>query len=126
MKLFSEFSRQIACEIGQTFVCFSRFVSIWPASEVVEGPFELCSALNKFWSRQKMQSHLDFGLNDRFLFFLTPEKTDCPLVRLGPKTQKQPHGYVHTTLTRHDEIFMFAIFASCLHLPSLHGSLLWQ
>ena len=61
MKLFSEFSGQIAREIGQrqnlyliTFVyCFSRFVSIWPASEVVDGPFELCSALNKFWFRQK-------------------------------------------------------------------------
>ena len=44
MKLFSEFSGQIACEIGQrqnlcliTFVyCF---VSVWPASEVVDSPF---------------------------------------------------------------------------------------
>ena len=38
--------------------CFSRFVSVWPASEAVDGPSELCSALNKFWSRPKMQSHL--------------------------------------------------------------------
>ena len=44
MKLFSEFSGQIAGEIGQkqnlcliTFVyCF---ISVWPASEVVDGPF---------------------------------------------------------------------------------------
>ena len=83
MKLFSEFSGQIAFEISQrqnlcliTFYCFSRFVSFWPASEVVEGPFELCSALNKFWFRQKMQSHLGFGHNDRFLFF--------GYLRLGP------------------------------------------
>ena len=84
MKLFSEFSGQIAWEIRQgqklcliTFVyCFSRFVSMWPASDVVDSPSEL-------WSRQKMLLRLVF---DRFLFFfLTPEKTDCPLIRLGPK-----------------------------------------
>ena len=79
MKLFSKFSGQIAFEIGLrqnlcliTFYCFSRFVSFWRASEVVEGPFELCSALNKFWFRQKMPSHLVFGHNDRFLLFLIP------------------------------------------------------
>ena len=82
MKLFSEFSEfseQIACEIGQrqnlcliTFVyCFSRFVLVWPASEIVDGLFELCSALNKFWSLQKLKSHLVFGHNDRFYFFDT-------------------------------------------------------
>ena len=77
MKLFSKLSGQIACEIGQrqnlcliTFVyCFSRFASVWPASEVVDGPFDFSSALNKFWSRQKRQSHLVFGHNDRFLSF---------------------------------------------------------
>ena len=90
MKLFSEFSGQIAWEIRQgqklcliTFVyCVSRFVSTWPASDVVDSPFELNWALNKFWSRQKMLSRLVF---DRFLFFLTSEETDCPLMRLGPK-----------------------------------------
>ena len=46
MKMFSEFSGQIACEIGyRQNLClitfgyyFSRFVSVWPASEVVDGP----------------------------------------------------------------------------------------
>ena len=96
MKLFSEFPGQTACEIGQkqslclkTFVFhFSRFVSVWPASEVVDGPSEPCSALNKFWCRQKMQSHLVSGHNDRFLFFCHLKKTDYPLVRLGPKALK--------------------------------------
>ena len=101
MKLFSELSGQIACEIGQrqnlcfiTFVYyFSRFVSAWPASEVVDGPIELCSALNKFWFRQKMQSHLVFGHNDRF-FFMTPEKNGLtsiairPLIKLKLQTSK--------------------------------------
>ena len=36
----------------------------------------------QIWSRQKMLSRLVF---DRFLFFLTSEETDCPLMRLGPK-----------------------------------------
>ena len=55
---------------ASTFVyCFLRFASVRLASDVVDDPSELCSALNKFWSRQKMQAHLVFGHNDRFLFF---------------------------------------------------------
>ena len=53
-----------------------------------------------------MQSHLVFGHNDRFLFFLTPEKKVCPLVRLGPYKlnfendicyQTQPQNFVNNS-----------------------------
>ena len=37
-----------------------------------------------------MQSHLVFGHNDRFLFFLTPGKMVCPLVQLGPYIREYP------------------------------------
>ena len=88
MKLFSEFSGQFACEIGQrqnlcliTFVyCF---VSLWPASEIVDGLFELCSALANFGFDKKW-NRTWFLVTMTDFYFLTPEKTDCPLVRLGP------------------------------------------
>ena len=75
MKLLSEFSGQIACEIRQetkplphnilllffkiciSFACFKAF--------------ELCAVLNKFWSQQKMELQLVFGHNDGFYFFDT-------------------------------------------------------
>ena len=77
MELFLGFSGQIACEICRrqnlfliTFVyCFTRFVSLGPASEVADGPFELFSCAEPILVSTKNATAPGFGHNEQFLFF---------------------------------------------------------
>ena len=39
---------QIISESKHHRLCFSRFVSVWPASEVVDSVFEVCPSVTKF------------------------------------------------------------------------------
>ena len=73
---------QIISESKHPRFCFPRFVSIWPAPEIVDGIFEVCPAATKFCPLVNKPVALGFSLWWQ-LFDIT--KQFCPLVRLGPK-----------------------------------------
>ena len=72
---------QIISESKHPRFCFPRFVSIWPAPEVVDGIFEVCTAATKFCPLVNKPVALGFSLWWQ-LFDIS--KQFCPLVRLGP------------------------------------------
>ena len=74
---------QIISESKHPLFCFPRFVSIWPAPEVVDGIFEVCPAATKFCPLVNKPVALGFSLWWQ-LFEIS--KHFCPLVRLGPKS----------------------------------------
>ena len=71
---------QIISESKHPRFCFPRFVSIWPAPEVVDGIFEVCTAATKFCPLVNKPVALGFSLWWRFFDL---GKHFCPLVRLG-------------------------------------------
>ena len=73
---------QIISESKHPRFCFPRFVSIWPAPEVVDGIFEVCTAATKFCPLVNKPVALGFSLWWQ-LFDIS--KQFCPLVWLGPK-----------------------------------------
>ena len=68
---------QIISESKHPRFCFPRFVSIWPAPEVVDGIFEVCPAATKFCPLVNKPVALAW-----FFIVLTPfwHKQFCPLV----------------------------------------------
>ena len=86
MKLCSEFSGQIACEIDHrqnlrliTLVyCFSRFVSLWPLSTAPLNFVHFCpvsrgdSTMILVSTNNAIAPGFAIGHNDRFLIFLSP------------------------------------------------------
>ena len=53
---------QIISESKHHRFCFSRFVSVWPASEVVDGVFEVCPSVTKFCPLANKPVALGFSL----------------------------------------------------------------
>ena len=72
---------QIISESKHPRYCFPRFVSIWPAPEIVDGIFEVCPAATKFCPLVNKLVALGFSFWWQ-LFDIS--KQFCPLVRLGP------------------------------------------
>ena len=58
---------QIISELKHPRYCFPKFVSIWPAPEVVDGIFEVCPPTTKFCPLVNKQVALGFHCDDRFL-----------------------------------------------------------
>ena len=77
---------QIISESRHPRYCFPRFVSVWPAPEVVDGIFEVCPSATKFCPSVNKPVALGFSL--RWQIF-DISKQFCPLVRLGPKLPKK-------------------------------------
>lgn len=73
---------QIISESRHPRYCFPRFVSVWPAPEVVDGIFEVCPSATKFCPSVDNPVALGFSL---WWQFFDISKQFCPLVRLGPK-----------------------------------------
>ena len=59
---------QIISELKHPRYCFPKFVSIWPAPEVVDGIFEVCPSATKFCRLVNKPVALGFFYcDDRFL-----------------------------------------------------------
>ena len=72
---------QIISESRHPRYCFPRFVSVWPAPEVVDGIFEVCPSATKFCPSVDKPVALGFSL---WWQIFDISKQFCPLVRLGP------------------------------------------
>ena len=72
---------QIISELKHPRYCFPKFVSIWPAPEVVDGIFEVCPPATKFCPLVNKPVALGFSL---WWQIFDINKQFCPLVRLGP------------------------------------------
>ena len=72
---------QIISELKHPRFCYSKFVSIWPAPEVVDGIFEVCPSATKFCPLVNKPVALGFLL---WWQIFDINKQFCPLVRLGP------------------------------------------
>ena len=72
---------QIISELKHPRYCFPKFVSIWPAPEVVDGIFEVCPSATKFCPLVNKLVALGFSL---WWQIFDINKQFCPLVRLGP------------------------------------------
>ena len=81
---------QIISESKHPRFCFPRFVSIWPAPEIVDGIFEVCPAATKFCPLVNKPVALGFSLWWQ-LFDISEQF--CPLVRLGPKWNNWYRSY---------------------------------
>ena len=71
----------IISELKHPRYCFPKFVSIWPAPEVVDGIFEVCPPATKFCPLVNKPVALGFSL---WWQIFDINKQFCPLVRLGP------------------------------------------
>ena len=78
-----QITRQIISELKHPRYCFPKFVSIWPAPEVVDGIFEVCPSATKFCPLVNKPVALGFSL---WWQIFDINKHFCPLVRLGPYT----------------------------------------
>ena len=74
---------QITSETKHPRFCFPRFVSVWPAPEVVDGIFEVCPSATKFCPLVNKPVALFLSL---WWQFFDISKHFCPLVRLGPNS----------------------------------------
>ena len=72
---------QIISELKHPPYCFPKFVSIWPAPEVVDGIFEVCPSATKFCPLVNNPVALGFSLSWQIFDI---NKQFCPQVRLGP------------------------------------------
>ena len=77
-----QITSQIISELKHPRYCFPKFVSIWPAPEVVDGIFEVCPSATKFCPLVNKPVALGFSL---WWQIFDINKHFCPLVRLGPK-----------------------------------------
>ena len=76
---------QLISELKLPRYCSTKFVSIWPAPEVVDGIFEVCPSATKFCPLVNKPVALGFSL---WWQIFDINKQFCPLVRLGPKRGK--------------------------------------